>query len=178
MSETPATVASAETPTAEPSAAAPAEPPVAASEEATGTRAAGDAAMRHAAELQQVKARAVKKIRALEDKLKASGAETEAEKQRCQVLLEERQALTAKVAKLEDETRDSASLQGKIALHQQQVLSLEGALQASQRSVEELQAANARQVDALTRDVQQLQEELEIATAAAEQESMAVELSC
>ena len=71
-------------------------------------------------ELQQVKARAVKKIRSLEDRLKQTNDELASARAAAAT---QRQALAAELAQLEANSDESASLLGELAMRQQQELS-------------------------------------------------------
>ena len=107
-------------------------------------------------ELQQVKARAVKKIRSLEDRLKQTNDELASARAAAAT---QRQALAAELAQLEANSDESASLLGELAMRQQQELSLTSTLHGLQQAKDEQTAASAREVSALTLELQALQEE-------------------
>ena len=104
------------------------------------------------AELQQVKQRAVKKIRGLEEKLKATTAELEAERARTV-------QAGAEVQRLEASLAESQPLQAQVALLMQQELSLSQSLQSLQAQAQQQEASHERELSALTREVDELQEE-------------------
>jgi hypothetical protein len=117
----------------------------------------------HQAELSSVKLRAVKKIRGLEERIKAVDGDLAAERQQLTTLRAEvaveRRLLCGEMARLEMEADDSTALQGHLALQQQQELSLSSALHSLQLSKEEQEAAHGREVTRLMRELCQLQEE-------------------
>ena len=108
----------------------------------------------HTAELQAVKLRAVKKIKALEERVKAASSEGDAQ----QVA---RQVLCAEVGALEQDAFHAASLRTALSQQQQHELSLSGALQALQLSKVAAEDAHASEVSALSQEVSVLQEERE-----------------
>ena len=96
----------------------------------------------HQAEIQAVKLRAVKKIKALEERCKAATDDLAAESA---FALAARRALAAEIEALEEDGGSVAMLQAALALQQQQELSLSGSLQALQLSKADLEDVHARE---------------------------------
>lgn len=140
-------------------------------------------------EILQVKQRAVKKIRSLEDKLKSTTAELDGERERAASAAaswtSQEHALRAEVVRLEAALEESAGrlgaaleesapLQSQVSLQMQHELSLSQSLQVLQVAKEQQEEAFERELGALSRQVDTLHEERNAAAeaqAAAEMEA-------
>lgn len=159
---------------------------------AASTAIADDAGSRVQAlenEILQVKQRAVKKIRSLEDKLKSTTAELDGERERAASAAaswtSQEHALRAEVVRLEAALEESAGrlgaaleesapLQSQVSLQMQHELSLSQSLQVLQVAKEQQEEAFERELGALSRQVDTLHEERNAAAeaqAAAEMEA-------
>ena len=114
-------------------------------------------------EILQVKQRAVKKIRSLEDKLKSTTAELDGERGRAVSAAanwaSQEHALRAEVVRLEAALEESAPLQSQVSLQMQHELSLSQSLQVLQVAKEQQEEAYERELGALSRQVDLLHEE-------------------
>ena len=144
---------------------------------AASTAIADDAGSRVQAlenEILQVKQRAVKKIRSLEDKLKSTTAELDGERGRAVSAAanwaSQEHALRAEVVRLEAALEESAGrldaaleesapLQSQVSLQMQHELSLSQSLQVLQVAKEQQEEAYERELGALSRQVDLLHEE-------------------
>ena len=115
------------------------------------------------AEIQAVKQRAVKKIRGLEERLKATTMDLERERERALQLREawaaQEHSLHADVARLEAKVTESSQLRGQVSALMQQELSLTQSLQVLQLTRQDDEEAHERELSRQACEVRELQEE-------------------